>query len=590
MAISRVPGFSLLQDLDRQGTDLQFTTLGNTLVYMDFSNFYVGINNTTPSQALTVSGNVLVANGHVYTGANIQFDLGSATNYWRKLFVGNISTGDLNVSGTLTIGGNITITGNTTGGIIYADELYDSNHRVLTTNTTFTTIGDVIGSGNYSNIVLTLANTGVTSALYGSTENIPQLVINSKGQITNASNVTLTKLGNLYANNTSLYTIGGNLTFNSADGYIFASNNIISNVANPISNQDAVTLSYLNAAISATGSQIASDNSSVHVIDNGIIPGVVVTTIDGNIVANIDANSADFYVGVNIGILSIHGNTITSTGNIVIDPRGSGIVKLPGTLAVGLPSGGDATRPAYPEIGYTRFNTDRNAIETWNGTIWAGTTDFTITSDVITPDGVSNVYTLSSNASTSGVLVNINGTIQQPTTAYAIVNNNQIQFTEIPLTTDIIEVRHIAVGAVSIDSLSSGNTSIILDQVTNSIKFVTDNTEHLRINSTGATVGLTADVFVNVGNTVIIDSYDKNIYRTAKYLVQATSSLNVESYEALVTHNANASAFITVYGVINTGVVLGNISAVILGSNVQVQYAATSANTNVRLSKNYLVI
>ena len=39
MAISRVPGYSLLQDLDRQGTDLQFTTLGNTLVYMDFSNF-----------------------------------------------------------------------------------------------------------------------------------------------------------------------------------------------------------------------------------------------------------------------------------------------------------------------------------------------------------------------------------------------------------------------------------------------------------------------------------------------------------------------------------------------------------------------
>ena len=83
MAISRVPGYSLLQDLDRVGTDLQFTTNGNSLVYMDFSNFYVGINTATPTQALEISGNVLVANGHVYTGANLQFDLGSQTNQWQ---------------------------------------------------------------------------------------------------------------------------------------------------------------------------------------------------------------------------------------------------------------------------------------------------------------------------------------------------------------------------------------------------------------------------------------------------------------------------------------------------------------------------
>ena len=131
MAISRVPGFSLLQDLDRQGTDLQFTTLGNTLVYMDFSNFYVGINSTTPSQALEVAGNVLVANGHVYTGANLQFDVGGATNYWRIGYFGNVygtlqtnvqpnittvgNITNLNVIGNLTVGGQSII--NTTGNL-----------------------------------------------------------------------------------------------------------------------------------------------------------------------------------------------------------------------------------------------------------------------------------------------------------------------------------------------------------------------------------------------------------------------------------------------------------------------------------------
>jgi hypothetical protein len=168
-----------------------------------------------------------------------------------------------------------------------------------------------------------------------------------------------------------------------------------------------------------------------------------------------------------LGNITFSGNTISSSqinGNIVIDPPGTGIVKLSGTSAVGLPSGGDVTRPAYPEIGYTRFNVDRDSIETWDGNSWVGNgAEFTITSDIINPDGVSNVYTLTSNASSSGVLVNINGTIQQPVTAYNIVNNNQIQFTETPLTTDIIEVRHIAVGAVAVQSLAYLNSSITLD-------------------------------------------------------------------------------------------------------------------------------
>jgi len=139
MAISRVPGYSLLQDLDRQGTDLQFTTLGNTLVYMDFSNFYVGINTTTPSQALTVSGNVLVANGHVYTGANLQFDLGSATRYWRIGYFGNVyGTLQTNVQPNITTVGNITnlnVIGNLTVGgqsiINTTGNLNASNNQII---------------------------------------------------------------------------------------------------------------------------------------------------------------------------------------------------------------------------------------------------------------------------------------------------------------------------------------------------------------------------------------------------------------------------------------------------------------------------
>ena len=90
MAISRVPGFSLLANLDRQGTDVFISSNGQTLFYWDVNNYRVGINQSTPQQALDVNGNILVANGHVYTGANVQFDLGSHTNQWRNFYGANV--------------------------------------------------------------------------------------------------------------------------------------------------------------------------------------------------------------------------------------------------------------------------------------------------------------------------------------------------------------------------------------------------------------------------------------------------------------------------------------------------------------------
>jgi hypothetical protein len=90
MAISRVPGFSLLANLDRQGTDVFISSNGQTLFYWDVNNYRIGVNTETPQQALHVSGNILVGNGHVYTGANVEFDLGSPTNQWRAFYGGNV--------------------------------------------------------------------------------------------------------------------------------------------------------------------------------------------------------------------------------------------------------------------------------------------------------------------------------------------------------------------------------------------------------------------------------------------------------------------------------------------------------------------
>jgi len=131
MAISRVPGFSLLANLDRQGTDLSLTSSGQTLQYWDVTNYRIGINNQAPQQELDVTGNIITSNGHVYTGANLQFDVGSYTNYWRTGYFGNVygtlqtnvqpnittvgNITNLNVLGNLTVGGQSII--NTTGNL-----------------------------------------------------------------------------------------------------------------------------------------------------------------------------------------------------------------------------------------------------------------------------------------------------------------------------------------------------------------------------------------------------------------------------------------------------------------------------------------
>jgi hypothetical protein len=141
MAISRVPGYSLLSDLDRQGVDLQFTTNSLPLAYLDFANYRLGVNTGAPQQTLEVVGNILVTGNNIYTSGNLQFDIGSYTNYWRTGYFANIyGTVQTAVQPNITTLGNITnliITGNlTVGGTSFSNvtttgNLNASNNQII---------------------------------------------------------------------------------------------------------------------------------------------------------------------------------------------------------------------------------------------------------------------------------------------------------------------------------------------------------------------------------------------------------------------------------------------------------------------------
>ena len=86
--------------------------------------------------------------------------------------------------------------------------------------------------------------------------------------------------------------------------------------------------------------------------------------------------------------------------------------------------------------------------------------------------------------------------------------------------------------------------------------------------------------------TTTIDSYSITSYRTVKYVIQAVRAGDVQSSETLVTHNGTVVGA-TTYGVLILGNALGNISATIIGSNVQVQFSPTTANTYLTVSRDF---
>jgi hypothetical protein len=199
-------------------------------------------------------------------------------------------------------------------------------------------------------------------------------------------------------------------------------------------------------------------------------------------------------------------------------------------------------------------------------------------------------------------MVSINGTLQQPDTSYSVHNGNQITFVEIPLSTDVIEVRQIGFGVTSVQSLIFGEAEVVLNNNNinvkgNIIPTVDDiydigspTSQWKNIYISGEVISASANTIVSLaGVATTIDTYDKTVYRTAKYVVQAEHSTDFESYEVLVTHNGT-SAYRTTYGVVTTGNSLGTLTTTVSGANVLLQYTADYANTVVRLSKNYLAI
>ena len=131
-----------------------------------------------------------------------------------------IKTAVDNVNSIAAEFGNVDITGATEGqylrkvsnvwvganvSVPTATSQLTNDSGFITTNQSITVSGDVTGSGTTA-ITATLANTAVTAGTYGSALAVPQIVIDSKGRITSASNVSISAGGSGTSTGTAYFT------------------------------------------------------------------------------------------------------------------------------------------------------------------------------------------------------------------------------------------------------------------------------------------------------------------------------------------------------------------------------------------------
>jgi hypothetical protein len=301
-------------------------------------------------------------------------------------------------------------------------------------------------------------------------------------------------------------------------------------------------------------------------------------------------------------------------------------LKISSQTTMMMPVGPTSARPSslfgagYDVAGMMRFNSTINNLEFYDGTQWQVTgSAFTVISDrqfsgntaggFGNVDGTNTVFTIQSNATTSGSIVSINGVMQFPTLAYS-VSGDQLTFTEPPAPGDVIDVR-ILTTTTTVGALTNGNGAN---------QFVADDDGSSIFTGPGG--GSVERIFVDIGgninvlagskitydqtptqvvntNLTLLDRFSANAYTTAKYVISMKQDTgNVQAMEALLTQSTvgttAGTAYVTTYGIVNTGNTMGTLAANVDVSggwvvNMWLIPNAATAISNVKVMTTYIV-
>jgi hypothetical protein len=350
--LGRISGPMLTENLLRNGVDLSFET---DLLYLNVVDNRVGLNVDSPTYDLDVAGDMLTT------------DLVATTNaYLDNIIVANNQF-------ITNIGGIIVRPLNTAPEVLF--------NQLATSSLTFN--DNVLGSVSNQQIRLQSSTTGsVTNVI----------------KLENDTNIT----GNLgVSGNVSL---DGNL---SPDGNIFIGDSPIDILqiatAIPQDLNPGTSLTFdlgqadrrWGAVYSPGWENITTISPFAATINNQMFIGGA----QSQIIAT--QTNADLILSPDSGITVIEqtqweDSDLTNLANTALRffSTGIGYLKIEGSNAFVLPFGDTSNRPTSPEVGDTRWNTDENYLEVFDGTVYTLSTGAGESIDVEAMQDLGNVYSL----------------------------------------------------------------------------------------------------------------------------------------------------------------------------------------------------
>jgi hypothetical protein len=377
--------------------------------------------NLTVTTSLEVSGNSEFT-GNLLPSANITYDLGSATNRWRDIFLsGNtINLGGATIkadddSGAIALIPKVTVanphptgivfspagtlsTVSTSAGQVTVNAIKDSANAAVQAQTT--TFGNIVVTGNITS----------TSGFFLGNGSLLSGVSASGGGSGNYANANVASYLPTYTGNISAGNVG--VTGNLSASYILGNGSQLTGL--PATYSNATVASYLPTytgnlggtlttasqpyitgvgsltSLTVTGNVTAANlNVTGNIVDTGALS--IITGASGNVTLAPGGTSVVIATttGANVaGTLNVTGNIITAA-NIsaaYLSGNGSALTGLPATYSntnvssyltassaglvsvtsgIQLPSGTTAERPASPAPGLMRYNSSLTRIEAY---------------------------------------------------------------------------------------------------------------------------------------------------------------------------------------------------------------------------------
>lgn len=549
----------------------------------------------------TINGNLITNNANLGNAATANYFIG---NLWgtanNATTAGTVTTNaqpnitsvgtltDLSVSGNAIVGGNLVINGNTTYVNIETLQVEDPiielgggpNGAPLTTN-----------DGKDRGTLLHYYTTAPVDAFMGWDNSNAEFAFGSNVTVSGEI-VTFASLGNVRAN----YFIGNGSQLTGVTATTASTANTVTDAAQP--NITSVgTLSSLSVTGNVTAGNI------IGVFANGT-SNVAIPAVNGNV--NISAAGTANVLVVTATGANIAG-TLNATGNANVGNLGATSIVATGTIDFSTTS--NVALGAVANINITGgsagylLSTDGLGELSWI----APPSTQSITnggSNVSIPSSGGNVNT--SVGGTANVLVvtatgaNISGTLNATGNAnvgnigatngvFTNVSGNGSGLSSITganVTGTVANATHATTANTVVDAAQPNITSVgTLTSVA-----VTGNATVGNVVLNGGIQSNRANVSVSTTATVI-DQFAPATYRTAKYVISASSVDGYQSVETLLIHDGTTS-YITVYGSIcsNASVDIVEISSNLDGVSGNIRVYATSANATatVNLVATYL--